>query len=278
MTRNQRGTLFVVLAAVSWSFGGVFVKSIPWSAVSITGLRAVFAAVMLAMVRGGAKVKLTRGTLLGALGTGANCLLYVMAAKLTTAANAIVLQYAMPVFVIALCWIFDHRRPGAVDLCCAAAALAGVALCSWEGLSGGRFLGDFLAILAALAFSLVFFCSRLPGASALDYTYLGSALCIPLALGALGDPNMTLQPAHWLSVVGMAACLAGGYFFISLGMRDVSPVRAAILSNLEPVLNPFWVFLFVGERPGALALAGAALVLAAATVYSLLGGRKGERG
>ena len=303
MKDKRIGALHVALAAISWSFAGVLGKSLPWNPLTMNGVRSLVAALLLALARGTVRVRVTKGTLLGALGVALTGFLFMTANKLTSAANAIVLQYAMPVFVIAFSWlfyrqkpgardvviaafivlqyampvfviaflwIFFHQKPGARDLVIAAFIMLGVVLCSWNGLSAGNRLGDFLAILSAVTFSLVFFCARIPGANPMDYTYLGLLLCAPFSLNALFDPGMAPVPAHWLAALGMGLCLAGGYFFISRSMRRVSPVSAALLANLEPILNPFWVFLFLGEQPGPLTLLGAGIVLASATVYALL--------
>lgn len=271
MTNRQIGSLQVALGALLWSFGGVFCKWIPWGGLSMHGVRTLFAALFLMLVRRSWKVKLTKGTCLGALGVSATSLLYLTAAKLTTAANAIVLQYAMPVFVIAFCWIFYHQKPNRANVITAAFIMLGVVLCSAEGMAAGNIWGDLLALSAAVTFSLVFFCGRMPGADSQDYTYLGHVVGVPFALCAFWDPAMTLNPVHWLAVIVMAACLAGGYYFVTRGMAKTSPVTAALLSNLEPVLNPIWVLLFLGEAPGALSLVGSAIVLASATVYSIAG-------
>ncbi len=263
------GALQVALAAVSWSFAGVFSKSIPWSSVTQNGFRSLVAALLLALARGGFKVNLTRGNVLGALGVALTGVLFLWATKLTTAANAIVLQYAMPAFVILFCWLFYHQRPSRFSLIIAACIMLGVVLCSWQGLAGGNPLGDALAVLAGVTFALVFFCARMPGADSRDYSYLGVLFCAPTALYGFLDPAMTLEPRHWLMAAGMGVCLAGGYFFISKSMNRVSPVTAALLSNLEPILNPVWVFLFVGEKPGPLTVLGAAVVLISATVYAI---------
>lgn len=270
MKDNRIGALQVALAAVSWSFAGVLGKSLPWHPLTLNGVRSLVAALLLALSRGTLKVRCTRGTALGALGVALTGMLFMAANKLTSSANAIVLQYAMPVFVIAFSWIFFGQRPGAKNLVIAAFIMLGVVLCSWNGLSGGNALGDGLAILSAVTFALVFFCARIPGANPMDYSYLGLLFCAPFALNAAFDPAVTANPIHWLTAAGMGVCLAGGYFFISKSMRRVSPVSAALLSNLEPILNPFWVFLFLGERPGPLTIVGAAIVLVAATVYALL--------
>lgn len=270
MKSNRIGALQVALAAVSWSFAGVLGKSLPWHPLTTNGVRSLAAALLLALTRGTLKVRCTRGTVLGALGVALTGMLFMAANKLTSSANAIVLQYAMPVFVIAFSWIFFRQKPGAKSLVIAACIMLGVILCSWDGLSGGNALGDGLAILSAVTFAMVFFCARIPGANPMDYSYLGLLFCAPFALNAAFDPAVTPNPVHWLTALGLGVCLAGGYYFISRSMSRVSPITAALLANLEPILNPFWVFLFLGEQPGALTLIGAMIVLVTATVYALL--------
>ena len=228
---------------------------------------------LLAFARGTPKVRFTKGTLLGAGGVALTSILYIAATKLTTSANAIVLQYAMPVFVILFSWICFGQRPTAKHLVIAAFILAGVVLCSWDGLSGGNVLGDGIALLSAVTYALVFFCARIPGADPRDYSYLGMVFCAPFALSACFDPGVSPNPLHWLIALGLGLCLAGGYFFISRSMANVSPISAALLANLEPILNPLWVLIFLGERPGPLTLVGSAIVLVTATAYSLLGMR-----
>lgn len=270
MKRSRIGALQVALAAISWSFAGVFSKSLPWNSFTINGMRSLIAALLLAIARGGFRVRLTKGTLLGALGVALTSVLYMAATKLTTSANAIVLQYAMPVFVILFSWLFFHQRPSRRHVVIAAFIMLGVVLCSWDGLSGGNPLGDIIAILSAVTFALVFFCARVPGANPQDYSYLGMILCAPFALNVFFDPGVTANPVHWLIALGLGLCLAGGYYFISRSMNNVAPISAALLANLEPILNPIWVFIFVGERPGPLTILGATIVLVTATVYSLM--------
>ena len=276
---NKRGLMYVALGAVCGSFAGVLGRFIPWNALTITGIRAIFAALLLGIVRRKFSLRITRGNILGALGVSATGLLYMSALKFTSAANAIVLQYAMPMFVIAFCWIFYKQKPGVSNLVTAAFVLLGIILCSWEGISGGaggkgHLLGDGLALLSAVTFSMVFFCSKLPDADPQEYSYLGLVMCTPFALYGFFDPAMTLVPMQWGAAVLLACSLGFGYFFMSKGMKLVSPISAALISNLEPIMNPIWVFLFMGENPGMLTVAGAVIVLAAATVYSLWEGKQ----
>ena len=270
MSKSRLGALQVALAALCWSFAGALSKSLPWNAFTINGVRSLVAALLLAAARGTPKVRVTKGTLLGALGVALTSVLFMAATKLTSSANAIVLQYAMPVFVIGFSWLFYGQKPTKRHVIIAASIMLGVVLCSWTGLSGGNPLGDAIALLAAVTYSLVFFCARMPGANPQDYSYLGMVLCAPTALCAAFDPGVTANPIHWLLAATLGLCLAGGYYFISRSMANVSPISAALLANLEPILNPVWAFIIVGENPGPLTIVGSAIVLIAATVYALL--------
>ena len=273
MDKRKIGAIQVLLGAASFSFAGVFTKLIPWSSWTIIGMRAVICAILLGIARGGFRVRITRGTLLGAIGMAITGVLFLCATKLTTAANAIVLQYAMPVYVIGLCWLVYRQKPSRTDLITAICVFAGVLLCSWEGFTGGggKLLGDLLAIGSGVSYSLVFFCARMPDTNPRDYTYLGAVISIPFCLSAFWDPNVTADPFPWLGALALGVFLAGGYFFISRSLNNVHPVTSALIANLEPVLNPLWVFLFVGEVPGMLTFVGAAVVIIAVTVYSLIG-------
>jgi len=266
---QKKGTLLVVLAALSWSVAGVLGKYTTWSPLATAGFRSIIATIIMAIVRGGIKVNLTKANLLGAFGCTATSIIFVMANKLTTAANAIVLQYAMTAVIILFNWLIYRQKPTRRDAITALFVIIGVVLCSADDLSGGSMLGNFLAIVTAFTFALVFFCSKLPGASATDYNFLGLALGMPCILFAINDPGATFTVSNILALTGMGLGLAGGYIFISYGMKYATPLSAAITANIEPVLNPIWVFIFLGEAPGVTAILGAIVVLTTVTIYSI---------
>ena len=279
MKKSYIGALQVALGATVWSFSGVLAKWLPWNAFTISGVRSLVAALLLGLARGSFKVRLSRGNVLGAIGVMLTSTLYMAAIKLTTSANAIVLQYAAPAFVILFCRLFYGQRPSRRSLITMILIMLGVVLCFADKMGGGRLIGNLLAILSAVTFALVFFCARMPDTNPTDYSYLGLILCVPSMIYALWDPAVSARPTEWLAAAGMGVCLAGGYYFISVAMGKVSPIFAVLLSNLEPVLNPIWVALFLpslGEVPGGLALIGAAIVLVTAAVYSLTGGGEEE--
>ena len=266
---QKKGVLLVFLAALSWSVAGVLGKYTTWSSLSTAGFRALIAALIMAAMRGGFKIRFTKSNLLGAFGCAATSIIFVIANKLTTAANAIVLQYAMTAVVILLNWLVYRQKPTKRDTLTAVFVMLGVALCSADDLSGGSMLGNLLAIVTAFTFALVFFCSKMPDADPTHYNFLGLMLCIPCMLFIPGDPGATFTLSNILALTGMGLGLAGGYIFISLGMKHATPLSAAITANIEPILNPLWVFIFLGEAPGITAIIGAIVVLTTVTLYAL---------
>ena len=256
----------------------MFCKYLPWSAWTIIGMRSLVCALALRLTRKSWKVKITRGTLLGAIGMSVTGMLFLMATKLTTAANAIVLQYAVPVFVILFCWIAFHQKPTRADVITTICVLIGVVLCSLSGVlsGGGRLLGDLLAIASSVTYTLVFVSARFPDSNAQDYVYLGALMTVPFSLCAFFDPNMTLEIPHLLAITAMGLCLAGGYYFVSGSLSRVDPITSALLANLEPVLNPVWTYLFLGENPGVFTVIGACVVILSVTAYSIFGLKQGK--
>lgn len=266
------GALCVFLSAVVFSTSGLLSKSLPWGALSAVGFRAVFAALLLGFARKSFRITNNLATWLGAAGVAGTSVLFLLANKLTTAANAIVLQYAMPAIVIVLCVVVYRQKLSRRDALTAAVVLLGVGLCFSEGLGGGALAGDLLALGSALTYALVFFAARMPGADPRAYTYQGNLLSLPLLLCIPFDASFSPEPAFLLMGAAMGVAVGLGYLFLSKGMRrGISPVAAAIISNVEPVLNPTWVYLALGEQPGVLSLLGALIVLGAVTLYGARG-------
>ena len=269
--RGLSGALLIMLASVAWSFSGLLSKWVPWSAFSIIGARAIMAVMVFGLSRKTFKPAFGKGIWLGALGVMSTSVLFILANKLTTAANAIVLQYAMPIVVIFASWVFRGQKPGLIDIAASLAALGGIFLCFMGGFGRGSLLGDALALLSAFTFALVFFAARFPNTDPADYTYLGSLLSLFFLLFIPFDKGFSLAPKPLLGILAMGVCLSAGYLLFTAGMRTaLHPVTASIMANVEPVLNPLWVFLFLGENPGALSLLGAALVILSVTVYGVV--------
>ena len=270
------GVALIVLATLFWSFNGMLSKYNPWSALSLAGFRSIASALILGLSRKSFRPKINKPILLGAVGVCSTSLLYMLSVKNTSAANAIVLQYAMPLIVIAYQVLVLKQHPKKLDYAVSAVTLLGIVLCFCQGLQSGGLLGDVFALLSAVTWAIVFLAARMPGCDALSYTYLGNLMSCALLVFMPFDPSVSLSSLlPWLMALLMGIFLGLGYLTFSLGMKKgVSSVTAAIVANVEPVLNPTWCFLFMGENPGALSIVGALIVLLAVTAYSILGSRR----
>ena len=275
---QRRAALLVVLAGVSWSFAGVLSRFTSWSGFSLAGYRSIIAVLLLGIIRKSFRPRNTLWNWLGALGVASTSTLFMIANKLTSAANAIVLQYAMTAIVIVVQITFFRVRPRRLDVGAAALVMVGVVLCFCQGLGRGQFLGNMVAFASAFTWAMVFLAARMPGVDSLSYAYQGNLLACLFLLYMPFDPAVRASaPADWIVPTAMGLCLGLGYVFFARGMHSqLSPTVAAIVANVEPVLNPLWVLIFLGEAPGMLSFLGAAVVLVTVTVYSLRGANKSQ--
>ncbi|MDP2875293.1 MAG: DMT family transporter [Holophaga sp.] len=275
---RTRGLLLVATAAVLWSTSGLFIKALPLGPYPIALWRSLVAALtMLAIMklRGQPTGIGFKPIDLACAGSYAGVLIsFVVATKLTTAANAIFLQFSAPIYLLFLePWVF--RRPlQRRDLWAVAACLGGMALFFGGRMEPGGMLGNALGILSGLClatFTLLLKWKREhePGRNPAGAIVLGNVavalICLPLALPMV---RLSLGQVGALAFLGVFQ-LGLAYLIFSAGMRYVSATTAMIISMLEAVFNPIWVFLGVGERPSPSALVGAVVILGVILWYSL---------
>lgn len=267
MNDQTKGVIFLIAAAAFWSFGGLWIKLISFDSLVIAGGRSAIAAVMIALLaRGASWKKPTPAVWFGAVAYAGTVLLFVTATKLTTAANAILLQYTAPIHVALLSpWLLNERITR-IDWLTVAAVMAGMSFFFLDQLSADGMAGNVLAIVSGLFFALTVIALRrghTPGA-ALQMVLFGNILTaligLPFAVGAAPQGNDLL----YLVLLGVVQ-LGLGYILFVRGVGKVSAIEGALIPMLEPLLNPVWVMLFYGERPSFLPLLGGAFVIAAVT-------------
>lgn len=268
---KNKGIFYVLLSAVCFSLAGVLIKSIPWSSMSISGCRCSLAlAVMLIYTKlRGHRIVLNRAVLIGAVCNFVMSVTFVFATKMTTAANAIVLQFTEPVFVIFAVWIFFGEKPKKDSVVTAAVVFLGI-LCFFMGkLSPSGLAGNLLAVLSGMAYTGVFLIKKIKGndfESSMIFSYLMTiVISIPFMVRETDFRTPVLLCALLLGVVQYAF----SYIFLSLGLDRVSPVTASLTSTIEPILNPLIVAAVTGETVGWNAVLGSVLVLGASMVYNV---------
>lgn len=255
--------IFLLLAAILWSLGGVLIKSIDWHPMAIAGGRSAIAIpVMLACI-GWPKFSFSRAQIGGAIGYALTVVLFVFATRMTTAANAIFLQYTAPIYVAVIGRWYLGERALRIDWLVIAVALGGIALFFLDRLTVSGFWGNIVALCSGLAFaSVAIFLRKEKAGSPVTSIILGNVIVAvagaPFMLqSSLGDGGV------WRLLLLGTLQLGLPYVLYATAIKHVTALEATLIPLLEPVLNPLWVMLTLGERPGGWAMVGAALVLAA---------------
>ncbi len=268
----------VLAGAFFWSTSGVFLKQMTLPSVMIAGIRALIAGLVLSpfllrlrlprqQVPAGRRLWDPRGwdwrllPLLG--GYTATVLCFTSAIRLTTAANAIALTYTAPAWVFWLTCAAERRVPWRLFLP-VALILTGLGIILSEPSHGTSLIGNLLGLAAGLGFGLfAFFVARMNqppiGLVSLTNLFAGTALFL-IFPGAF-----TFSAAAWsdwavLAYLG-AFQIALGHVFFTAALKRIPATQASVLALAEPMLNPLWVFLFLGEAPSPYGLAGMAVIL-----------------
>lgn len=276
----NRGLFYVLLSAVFFSIAGVLIKYVPWNPLSINGARCVFAIVIVyAYLRAsGRRFHVNRQILFGAALNFLVLETFVAATKLTTAANAIVLQFSEPVWVILLCWVIFKARPRKSAVICCIVVLVGITLFFVDDLRAGSVIGNVLAIVSGMAYAGVFLLKQAPECDFECAAILGFAACFVVGIPFYVQETV-FTPQILLAIAALGIVQLGlAFFFLSKGLDVVSPVTASLTSTIEPVLNPILVALAIGEVIGPLSIFSAVLVIGASTVYNVYSERTGQDG
>lgn len=276
MKGRKNGVFLVLAAAVLMSFGGLMIKAIPWNAMAVNSGRNLFAALVTFgyMKFMGMPVRVNR-TVLGCAACITACnVAYTLATRLTTAANAVVLQYTSPVFILLYLWVFFKQKPRRLDLAACGVVFAGMACCFAGSLEAGGMAGNVLAVAAASCYAVVFMVNMFPGADSFSSYFFSQVLGFAVGLPWLvTEPNMSA--GSWGAIVLMGTVQVGAaYILMARGLATTPPVAANLVCMTEPVLNPVWVALFWGERVSPASLAGIAVVLGGLLFYNLAGAKK----
>lgn len=271
-------SLFVLAAALLWSTGGLFIKWNSISGLALSCFRSFFALITVAAVTRREGFGLNRLTTAAAILYAVVVIFFVLATKETTAANAIFLQYTAPVYLLVLEPIVYKENFRARDLITVLVCIGGMTLFFVGQLRPQDVTGNVMALTSGLFFALYFLLLRHPRvrevnrASSVIYgNVLVVLVCAPWGLAALSSVGRhDLLSVTYLGVVQLGV----SYAFFTVGMtRGVRSLDAGIICYIEPVLNPVWVFLVLGERPSRWALLGGAIIITAVIIHMLVDAR-----
>ena len=275
VTDRSRGILLIAFAALLWSTGGIGIKALADSPLKITFYRSLFAAITLAMFfRGRVFVRRWRSTTAFAfaiISYGACLTSFVVATKWTTAANAIFLQYAGVVWVLLFSPLVVREPMRARDVIAISVAIAGMALFFVGRFEARGMAGNGMALVSSVFFAaLILALRREHDAAESAITWGNAALALALLPVVAHDLALTPKSFAILLFLGVVQ-IAVAYVLFVRGLKHVTATQASLTGMLEPVSNPIWVLLFLGEKPSAYAIGGAVVVLSAIAWHTLRG-------
>lgn len=278
ISSKNKAILQMLACSTLWSIAGIFIKLINCHALVIAGFRSLFAAstVYIFMRYKKTKFVITKKTALTAVFLTLTFLAFVSANKLTTAANAIVLQFTLPVFVLIFSFVFLKQKILLSDTVVVLCTMAGIRLVFLEGLDTGRFLGNTIGVLSGAFMAAYFILGSMGSPSEkMSAILLGHLYTAVVGLSGLlfTDNQLNLQSFSFLIILGVFQ-LGIPYILFGYATEHCPPLTCSLLSAAEPLLNPVWVAVFYNEKPGPIALAGCAVVLVSITAWCVYKGKK----
>jgi len=280
MQKNTIAVMEMVICAMLWSIAGIFMKLLPWNAFAVASLRAVFAALTIGlyMLVTHRKFIFNRQTIISAVINSAVSICFSCANKMTTSANAIVLQYTSPVFIVIFSALFKKQRIRKQDMITVLITLLGISLFFFDQLQPGYILGNLVAILSGVLMATMF---MLVGDLDIDSRYSSITLAqvitvlVGLPVVFVTRPEITGTSAAAVIILGVLQ-LGIAYILYVKASLLCSPLACCLLAVIEPLLSPVWVAVFAGEKPGVFALIGGAIIIVTITLWCAMGNQKND--
>ena len=271
MKKENIAIIEMLICAALWSVAGIFIKLIPWNGFAVAGMRSLIAGLTIAayMLITRRRYILSHRTVVGGIMTAGVYTCFTVANKLTTAANAIVLQFTCPVFIVILSAIFLKQKIRKNDLAVVIATLAGIALFFFDQLKPGYILGNCVAIAAGMFMAVMFILvGNMEGDERFSTITNGQFLTFFVGLPFIiaTKPEFTAAATASILVLGVFQ-LGISYILYVKSTQYCPPLACCLLGALEPLLNPVWVLIFDGERPGVWALIGGIIVVVSITLW-----------
>jgi DME family drug/metabolite transporter len=266
--------VYVLIAVLLWSTGGLFIKLTTLDAYQVTFFRSLFAAVTVLLLTRKHGLKINAFGIFTSIIYALLLFLFVWATKKTTAANAIFLQYTAPIYILIFAPFIIGEKFHWRDLITVVVVLAGMSLFFVGQLRLEDYQGNTAALFSGIFLGLYIMLLRHPKGEGFNPViaviygnFLLAALTAPSGISAL--PSMTFM--DWFAVTFLGIFQIGiSYILFIKGVRGgTRPLDASLIGFIEPLLNPVWVFLFVGERPSQWALLGGGIIIAAIAIHTV---------
>ncbi|MBP9192606.1 MAG: DMT family transporter [Ignavibacteria bacterium] len=267
---HKKGLIYISMAALLWSSGGLFIRILTLDAFQISFYRSLIAAITIIVITSTRKQKLSFQfdliSVLCSLSYSLILILFVVAAKLTTIANAIFLQFTAPIYLLFLEPVFLRTKFEKKNLIALIFCLAGMVLFFFGKLELSGYLGNIIAIGSGICFALFTLFLKWKRQlhnrdETLVYILVGNFLvclfCLPLIWN-----NFSFDLTQGFVLLYMGIFQIGiSYIIFNEGVKYISATESMIIAMLEAILSPIWVFIGVGEAPSVYAIIGSVIIL-----------------
>lgn len=263
---RRSAVLLMIITSVLWSLGGVLIKNISWNPIAIAASRSLVAAVIVSFFIDKPMTKFSKDKLLGGVFYSLTVILFVIANKYTTAANAILLQYTAPIYIILFGNLVLGEKSYIHDYITVILVVMGMVLFFVDSLKGGGTAGNIIAILSGAAFAFTaIFMRKQKSYNPLESVFWGNLLtAVICSFGFFLSPPIGSRSIVFIGLLGVFQ-LGIPYILYSKAIKSVSALEATLIPVIEPLLNPIWVVLVNGEIPSIWSVVGGAIVLCAVT-------------
>lgn len=272
--KNERpkAILFLVITAVFWSLGGLLIKSVNAHPLAIAGARSAVASIIFLALLGKPKIRWSSSQMAAAAAYAGTVIFFVLATKATTAANAIFLQYTAPIYVALLSSWLLKEKTRLLDWATIFIVLGGMVLFFLDNLSVSGLIGNIFGVISGVCFALqTLFLRMQKDNSPWESIFIGNILT-----ALIGLPFLTAawpSTFDWIELLILGVVQLGiPYILYTIAIKHTTALEAILIPVIEPILNPLWVAIFLGEKPGFWAIFGGTIVLTAITIRCILVG------
>jgi len=262
LPEHQKGLAAVFVAALIWSTGGMFIKLVPLEAIQICFFRSALAALVFMVLFKKAAFNFDKFVLINAICYAGLLITFVIATKLTTAANAIFLQYTAPIYVFFLEPLLFKTKFEKINIVTVVLCFTGMLLFFVGELSPGHMLGNAIALLGGvfLAAMTLGMKKNKPENQYASVFYGNIIICIVALPFMFSIGTLTAPTALRLAYLGIIQ-IGIAYALFSYGIKRTLAIEASLIAMVEPVFNPIWVLIGYGEKPSFFSIVGGCIIL-----------------
>jgi drug/metabolite transporter, DME family len=271
MPEHRKGIIAVLVAAILWSSGGILIKLVTLHPMQISFFRGIFAALVFAFIFRKKAFIFNGLTFVNGLFYAAILILFVIATKLTTAANAIFLQYTAPIYVLVFEPLINKTEFKRINVITIFVCFVGMILFFMGELSFTHIEGNIVALLSGIAFA-AFLIGMRNNKHEYQFStiFYGNIIITLISIPMLGLFN-AINTTDLIMVAFLGIFQIGiAYAIFAYGLKRVFAIEASLIGMIEPVLNPVWVLIWYGEVPSFPAIIGGIIIISAISIRTFI--------